>query len=120
MSAFSILVLFVLAISMLAIGVSLTYAMVNNFNNGKRHRQNLDNNINNLRYAKVLTFFGINKSEFIHKVPLVEIENGIRACMSCKQIEQCDKTFEETGIFDDGALAFCPNSASIQNQKATY
>lgn len=83
-------------------------------------RRELTTKINQLRYGKILTYFGINKNEFVHKVSLVEIENEMRTCISCKQTVQCDKTLDQTGIFDDGALAFCPNTASIQNQRATY
>ena len=105
---------------MVVLGVALAYAMVSNFNKGKLIRQDITQNINELRYGKVLTYFGINKNEFVHKVPLVEIEKEMRTCVTCQQTEQCDKTLDETGIFDDGALAFCPNSASIQNQRASY
>ena len=120
MSGLSILILTVITLAMITIVFSLAFAMVHNFNSGKAIRQELTKNINNLRYGNLLTSFGINKNEFVHKVPLVEIENGMRACMSCKQTEQCDKELKNKTKNNVESMTFCPNTTSVQTQKATY
>ena len=118
MSTLSIIVLAVISISMIVLGLSLSYAMVSNFNQGKVIREELLKRINKLRYGRALKYFGINKKEFIHKVPLVEIENGLRSCSGCEHTKQCDKTLQKLEECKDEGFDFCPNSKSLKNHKS--
>lgn len=119
MSSVSILLLFVLGFSMLVTGIMLVIALNNNYYKGQSVRKQLNERVNQLRYGKILPLFGVDKTVFLHKVPLTEIEAEMRTCQSCKRIDECDKALQQTGIFDDEVLAFCPNASSIKKQRAT-
>lgn len=118
MSAVSIVVLFILGISMLVTGFMLANTLTKNFQTGQSVREQLAERVNQLRYGKMLTLFGIDKTAFLHKVPLTEVESEMRTCQSCIRIDECDKTLQQSEIINDEALAFCPNASSIEKQRA--
>jgi len=99
----------------------LIYVIASNLVNGRKFHQSLEHEFNRLRLSRMLTSLGINKTEYIHNTPVVDIKHHMDSCNACENIDECD-TKLSTGDIDVDAIDFCKNEASLkkikeQNQK---
>lgn len=96
----------------------LVYALSKNFKTGQLVRQQLSDKVDQLRYGQMLALFGVNKDNYLHKVPLTRVDDEIRKCRSCEWTFECDKALQHFDYVNDEVLRFCPNASSISSQKA--
>ena len=72
MSTVSVMVLFLLGISMLVTGFMLAYALKKNYHKGQFVRKQLAERVDELRYGRILALFGIDKKAFL-QCPVCEM-----------------------------------------------
>ncbi len=113
MNLFSILFIGCILFFSCVIAVYFVIAIYNNFKVGQRTRDNLIERIKMLRLNKMLVKRKINVKKYLHTIPIYQIENHLRNCESCMNIEECDQELTSVNK-EDSNYSFCPNAESFK------
>ncbi|MCG8378144.1 MAG: DUF6455 family protein [Proteobacteria bacterium] len=112
---FSAILMFFMTISVLATATFLIFAIRKNFQTGKKFRLGYLDQIDRLRFGKMLEKHGINANELLHTRSITEVETQIRNCHGCVKTEECDQVLSKQKVTEK-ELVFCPNYASLIHQ----
>lgn len=112
MNLFSVLFIGCILFFSCVIAVYFIIAILNNFKMGQRTRESLTERIKMLRLNKMLEKRKINLMGYLHTVPIHKIENQLRNCESCMNIDECDKELASIKK-EDINFSFCPNAESF-------
>ncbi len=105
----SIVALTAASIALLALILSLFYAISVNIRQGEAVRRALVERLTQLRLHRILGLFNIDLGTFIHSQPLTDVERQMRTCAACKATDECDSALEK-GTSD---LGFCGNREDL-------
>ncbi len=112
MSIFAIIILSTLFIAMFVIAARLLWALSTNVKTGQLVREQIAKRIDQFRYGKMLAMRGVNRTRFLHEVPLTEIEQQMNQCQGCNATKQCDDALQQNMV-NEQELSFCPNTSEI-------
>ena len=83
----------------------------------ERAHEVLLNRVMRLRFYKMLSFLGVNQSEYLKAVPAADINQQIHRCSHCDALDICDSCLRDGKWITN--LNFCPNHDSILKHSDT-
>ena len=112
---YSILLLFVLSLSLSLTAAFLLLSIRKNFMQGQSFRIEFLDRIEATRFGKMLRKHNLDPQELVHTQPLAGIENQLRNCRDCLKTTECERVLEKP-VVSEYELAFCPNHLAISQQ----
>ncbi len=106
-----LLPLFIAGLAVIGLAAALILTVRANYLTGRRFRRQLAERVNRLRLGRMLARRGIDVQEYLHRVPVVRLEQEARACEGCDQTATCDRTLARAT--SAAALDFCPNDRAF-------
>jgi hypothetical protein len=92
--------------------IAIVLAIYRNLKTGRRFRQHLAARVDSLRLSKMLGVLGIDREQYTHKLPVVDIEQHMAKCDACTTKQTCDEVLPDAN--PDTNLDFCPNQESLR------
>lgn len=87
-------------------------AIGRNLRQGSLFRRSLARQMSSLRLSNMLKALGIDQHEYLHTVPVVEIEDQMRKCKNCSTYKTCDAQLQQSQTPEN--LDFCPNAQALK------
>lgn len=103
----SLLSLIVVCVAVSGLAVALILTIRANYLTGWRFRQQLSERVNRLRLGRMLARRGINVQEYLHRIPVVQLDREARACEGCNQTRTCEEVLARGTA--GTSLDFCVN-----------
>ncbi len=118
MNLVSILIIAIPVLTLVVVTVQLVRALAGNVTNGKRVREELADQINELPFSNMLAVEGVDQNALLHRVSLVDVRQDIVRCNGCDEKQACKNLLDD---IEQGAHAevpdFCANQNAIQQHK---
>lgn len=114
MDIFTIIVGGILGLFMLYVIMRMSYVIMRNVIVGMEFRKRLAQQVNALRLNKMLAALGIDVNSYLHKERVIDIEEQINKCSSCRNTETCDDQLAK-GTITAGNIDYCNNEEALQH-----
>jgi len=111
MDQLSQIVLVVMAGMLVITTFFVAFRILRNLAFGRRFRSDLAERMSKLRIHKMLEHLGRDRTEYLHNLPIVKIENQLRACENCAATDTCDDVLDNGHPVPD--FDFCPNHPDL-------
>jgi hypothetical protein len=108
----SVLLVVVWGISVLLTTMLLVTAIKRNYINGQSIRVQYGNQVEALRFSRMLKKRKIDLHTLLHQEPLSIIQEQITNCRGCLKTAECDSVLNHSFVAET-KLTFCPNYSSI-------
>lgn len=112
MNVISISITAVFAVLAAAFAVWLLVAILDNLQNARRYRQTMSEKLSRLRLSRMLSHKGIDQATYLHTQQMVDIEQHMKRCSKCVNIERCDSVLAASNSED--IIDFCANESELQ------
>ena len=105
-----LVVLIILAVAV--IGLKLMFEINRNVKIGKEIREKLMERLEQLPMIKMLVKHDIDANEYLHNVPIMQVEKQLHNCSVCTVKQECRESLsKEEAVEDD--YSFCPNDVDF-------
>ena len=113
MNLFTILVAGLFGLLTLSFLALLLAAIVFNLNVGRKYRRSLAQDIDKLRLSRMLATLGIDVTRYLHREPILDIQQQMKRCSECDRTTECDGHLAADDINAE-QLDFCANEQSLK------
>ncbi|MGB0722090.1 MAG: hypothetical protein ACPGU7_06800 [Gammaproteobacteria bacterium] len=101
-----------LMLSAAALFVAMAVAILTNVRTGARFRQELADQLGELRLKAMLDALGLDPRIYLHQQNVVDIHRHMKQCDTCTS-EQCEPHVR-SGSVDVNAIGFCANQDELK------
>jgi len=114
MEQLTIAALSLYAIIFIALAILLPAAIIFNFNVGKKPRQKLAQQLDQLRISKMIKALGIDATQYLHKEHIHTINTQMARCSECGNTARCDDELD-SGKVNITNIAYCNNEVALKD-----
>lgn len=108
-----ILILGGLVLTGVYLAVRMPLAIFGNKKLGARFRENLGRRLADLRLNSMLKRRGIDKREYLHQTPVMDIHQQMHRCAGCQSLSRCDENLADEQAPAEAFGEFCPNDGEL-------
>lgn len=112
MEFLSIIVLGLMIALLIAISILIPAMIVFNIKAGEKYRENLAEQLSQLRINRMLGALGIDVNRYLHQQHVHEIHQHMNRCESCENTDQCDQELNNNQV-DPANIAYCNNDEAL-------
>jgi hypothetical protein len=102
------LILALFALGAIALTAWVALAIAANFRTGREFRARLAQRLQGMRMHRMAKALGIDVEQCLHGENVVRIEQNMRRCEACDELEACDEKLAK-GELSVEEIGFCPN-----------
>lgn len=93
----------------LALIVWMILAIARNYRDGREFRRRIAQRLQDLRMHRMAKALGLDVERCLHDEMIVRIEENMRRCKACDEIEACDEKLAKGVALSTDEIGFCPN-----------
>ncbi len=94
--------------------IMVSVSVVGNLRGGQSHRESLEQRVNGLRFGRMIQRLGLSSSRYVHKVPVVAVEQQLQRCSGCEHTARCDTELEQP---IDVVPEYCANASDLSGTR---
>ncbi len=98
--------------------MTLTIAISGNVRVGQRFREKLMERLKQLPFNRMLGKRNLDVNDYLHNMPVTDIEKQLRNCDECTAKEECKETLEDEEKSEKD-YSFCPNDEYFKQAKSS-
>lgn len=98
----------------------LGYTVLQNLFKGRRFHQRLEKHFDRLRLSQMLTALGIDKSQYIHRSRVQDINRHMSLCEACEHTERCDERLNTQKDIGTDEIDYCANADTLKQLEKAF
>ena len=124
MNLLAMISLALILILIIGVATGLVVAMYRNYATGKQFRKTRQQRVKQIRLSRMLVQRRVDEKEYVSCLPIHELEQEIRNCETCTQLQQCDSVLkaskhQHSHHNAEQMYTFCPNDKRISQWSTT-
>jgi hypothetical protein len=114
MNNLTLVIMSIIVFSFSVLAFKLSFEIHRNVKAGQKFREQLLNRLEQFPIVKMLIKRNINVSEYLHSVPINDIEKQLQNCNKCSAKKECGDVLENVVEIP---YSFCPNDEDFKKIK---